>query len=63
VSSKQRLKELVIFESSSTINILPFFTAIFDEGNGDDKDEDDSIGGNGEYCMIYLFTKRLASLK
>jgi hypothetical protein len=30
---------------------------------GDDKDEDDGIGGNGEYCMIYLFTKRLVSLK
>jgi hypothetical protein len=51
VSSKQRLKEFVISESSSTINILLFFTSIFDEDNGDDEDEDDGIGGDGEYCL------------
>jgi hypothetical protein len=63
VSSKQRLKEFVISESSSTINILLFFTSIFDEDNGDDEDEDDVIGGNCEYGIIYPFTKRQAYLK
>jgi hypothetical protein len=67
-SSKQRLKELVISGSSSTINIFAFFTSFDgddvdgDDVDGDDVDGDDVDGddggddvcGNGEDCMIYL---------
>jgi hypothetical protein len=39
-SSKQRLKELVISASSSTINSFAFFTCIFDgDVDGDDLDD------------------------